>query len=290
MIIVLLVGLTILSIQDQTATLLDQPTGYPTNIGSSNLTRTMPLPPNENPVTPNRTTAGEPTFIPTSLAQGWKPLPTIPQNFRGLITNGNRVVYKIALTFDICQSEGDLAGFDTAIIRVLNETQTAATFFLGGQWMCDHEANARELAHNPLFELGNHSWSHRDFSEITSDEMKNEVLLTQQFMYELLGYQTNLFRLPYGAYSEEALQIINESGLYIIQWDIVSGDPDPQIDAQQMTNRILQQAEPGSIIIMHANGRGWHSAEALPLIIHTLRQQGYMLVTVSNLLEIMPPN
>ena len=105
-------------------------------------------------------------------------------------------------------------------------------------------------------------------------------------MYDLLGYQTNLFRLPFGTYNESALNIVGEYGLYIIQWDVVSGDPDPNINAESMTNWILQQVQPGSIIIMHANGRGWHTAEALPNIIESIRQQGYTLVTVPELLGI----
>jgi peptidoglycan/xylan/chitin deacetylase (PgdA/CDA1 family) len=203
----------------------------------------------------------------------------------GLITNGDRTEFKIALTFDVCQREGDLAGFDTEIIRVLNETQTPATFFLGGQWIRDHPQETQQLASNPLFELGNHSWSHLDFSAITRDEMNSEVLLAQQEMNKL-GYQTNLFRLPYGTYTDEALQIIAENGLYVIQWDVVSGDPDPNIDAERMTNGVLQQVQPGSIIIMHANERGWHTAEALPGIIQSLRQQGYEIVTIPDLLRI----
>ena len=224
----------------------------------------------------------------TSSLPEWEPLPPLPSSFRGLITNGDRSEYKIALTFDVCQAEGDLAGYDAEIVNVLNESQTPATFFLGGEWMRDHQAETLGLANNSLFELGNHSWSHSDFSAITPDEMNKEILLTQQYMHNLLGYQTNLFRLPYGAYSEDALNVIGENGLYTIQWDDVSGDPDPNIDAERMTDWVLQQIQPGTIIIMHANGRGWHTAEALPTIIQAIRQQGYTLVTISDLLKIQP--
>ncbi len=215
-------------------------------------------------------------------------LPALSDIPSGLIIHGNRSEYKIALTFDLCQAEGDVSGFDAGIVRILNETQTPATFFLGGQWMRDHQEETRQLASIPFFELGNHSWSHRDFSAITPEEMTSEILLAQEMMYQTLGRQTNLFRLPYGTYTEESLNVIAENGLYAIQWDIVSGDPDPDIDAVRITNGVLQQIQPGSIVIMHANGRGWHTAEALPDIIQTLRQQGYTFVTISNLLGIEP--
>ena len=229
-----------------------------------------------------------PVPVQPTVQQAWQPLPPLPYDHRGLINSGDRSELNIALTFDLCQREGEVSGYDTEIVRILNETQTPATFFMGGQWMRDHEANARELAQNPLFELGNHSWSHLDFSAITLEEMQSEILLTQQKMYELLGYQTNLFRLPYGTYTDEALNVIGENGLYVIQWEIVSGDPDPDIDAMRMSNGVLQQVQPGAIIIMHANGRGWHTAEALPGIIQSIRQQGYTFVTISDLLKISP--
>ena len=225
----------------------------------------------------------------TAVSSVWNPLPPLPVDSQKLITNGDRSEYQVALTFDLCQRNNELTNYDTEIIRVLNEAQAPATFFVGGLWMRDHEAQTRELAGNPLFELGNHSWSHQDFSIISSEEMVQEILLTQQYMQQLLGYQTKLFRLPYGTYREDALRVIGENGLYTIQWDAVSGDPDPDIDAQEMTDWVLGQVQPGSIIIMHANGRGWHTAEALPVIIQSLREQGYSLVTVSDLLDLQSP-
>ena len=52
-----------------------------------------------------------------------------------------------------------------------------------------------------------------------------------------------------------------------------------------------ERVQNGSIIIMHANGRGWHTAEALPQMIEYLQSQGYIMVTVSQLLGLEPiPN
>ena len=216
----------------------------------------------------------------------WQALNPISDDNYGLITNGSRAKYQIALTFDACQTEGDLAGYDTEIIRVLNETDTPATLFLGGLWMRDHPEATVALAQNPLFELGNHSWSHLDFRELNPEEITAEIQEAQKQMYDLLGFQTTLFRLPFGTYNEENLDTIAQNGLYTIQWDVVSGDPDPNTDAASMIDWVLYQVEPGSIIIMHVNERGWHTAEALPSIIGTLHNQGYEFVTISELLGI----
>ena len=263
-----------------------------------------PVPVGTSPVFPNATVPAAftetPAVLPsevqpaqpptaTAMPSGWTALLPLPADSQGLITNGARSEYKVALTFDLCQRNDELTDYDTEIIRVLNEAQAPATFFVGGLWMRDHEAQTKELAANPLFELGNHSWSHQDFSAISSEAMVEEIQRTQQYMQGLLGYQTKLFRLPYGTYTDDALRVIGENGLYTIQWDAVSGDPDPNIDGQEMIPWVLQQVQPGSIIIMHANGRGWHTAEALPVIIQSLREQGYDLVTVSDLLRLPYP-
>ena len=228
----------------------------------------------------------ETTISKTNATPTWQPLPAILESDYTLITNGNRSTKLIALTFDACQRATETTDYDTEIVRILNETNTPATFFLGGLWMRDHTEATLELASNPLFELGNHSWSHLDFEKLTPEEITEEIQKTQKQMYDLLGYQTNLFRFPFGTYTESALVTIKNNGLYSIQWDVVSGDPDPNIYAPAMIDWVLYQVQPGSIIIMHVNGRGWHTAEALPAIIETLRSQGYKFVTVSDLLEL----
>jgi peptidoglycan/xylan/chitin deacetylase (PgdA/CDA1 family) len=211
-------------------------------------------------------------------------LSPIPVTKRGLITHGPRSGKNVALTFDLCQSQGARSGFDQEIVRILSEAEAPATFFPGGLWMRDHRDETRALADNLLFELGNHSWSHPDFSRIPPERMTEEIRKTQRIMWELIGYQTRLFRFPYGRYSEKALDVIGQNGLYPIQWDVVSGDPDPKIDADRMAHWVLSRMKPGSIVIMHANGRGRHTAKALLPIIHGLRGKGYAPVTVSRLL------
>jgi len=219
-----------------------------------------------------------------SSLSGFEILPPLSPDHRGLISHGDRSLKNVALTFDLCQTKGVRSGFDRKIIDILRETGTPATFFLGGLWMRDHIAETRMLAADTRFELGNHSWSHPDFSQIPAEKIAGEVEETQRIMWKILGYQGTLFRLPYGRYSDTALAVIGDRGLYTIQWDVVSGDPDPNVTAGRMTAWVTDQARPGSIIIMHANGRGWHTAEALPVIIRSLRSQGYVLVTVSDLL------
>lgn len=211
------------------------------------------------------------------------PLPPAPP-----ITHGERAEPIIALTFDACQDPDLPAGYDAEIIRVLLETGTPATLFLGGDWMRTHPDETRYLAAQPQFELGNHGWAHIDFATATVEEMFPEIERTQDIMWELVGRQPAVFRFPGGAYTEEALGVVAELGVRPIEWEVVSGDPDPDITAERMIPWVVNQVQNGSIIIMHMNGRGWHTAEALPAIIEQLREQGFRFVTVSQLLDATP--
>lgn len=226
--------------------------------------------------------------LPT-VAGGVGERPTLtPLSPEPPITNGDRADPVIALTFDACQDPDLPAGYDDEIIRILIETDTPATLFLGGDWMRTHPDETRYLAAQPQFELGNHGWAHIDFATATVEEMIPEIERTQDIMWELAGRQPVVFRFPGGAYTEEALGVVAGSGVRPIEWEVVSGDPDPDITAERMIPWVVNQVQNGSIIIMHMNGRGWHTAEALPTIIEQLREQGFRFVTVSQLLGAPP--
>jgi peptidoglycan/xylan/chitin deacetylase (PgdA/CDA1 family) len=65
---------------------------------------------------------------------------------------------------------------------------------------------------------------------------------------------------------------------------VVTGDPDPGVSAEEIASTVKRRTRNGSILVMHANGRGRHTAEALPGMIEELRKRGFELTTVSDLL------
>ncbi len=238
------------------------------------------------------------TVVPTRSPSPPKPPPTLnltptfEPDLRPidlvLVCHGDRSLPYIALTFDTCQSVDFPTGYDETIVNILIETETPATLFLGGLWMQRYPTQTQALAANPLFELGNHAWSHPDFSQLKPEEMRVEILRTQETMAKLTGQQPTLFRFPFGVYTAEALAVAGQHRLRAIQWDVVTGDPDPRISARAIVDAVAAQAENGSIVVMHMNSRGWRTAEALPAIIKQLRHKGYTLVTVSQLLGLAP--
>ncbi|MCX5882627.1 MAG: polysaccharide deacetylase family protein [Deltaproteobacteria bacterium] len=215
--------------------------------------------------------------------------------------NGIKV---IALTFDLCESATEKSGYDAEIVNYLRENSVKATFFAGGKWMLSHPDKTMQLMTDPLFEVGNHSWSHANFRTIDSGRMDAQILWTQA-QYELfretlrervIAKQIDpsemnkipktplVFRFPYGACSPIALDKLKYFGLPAIQWDIVTGDPARGRSPTEIAQVILQKIRPGAIIICHANGRGYGTAASLPLFVTKLRARGYDFVTVSELL------
>jgi len=231
---------------------------------------------------PTATVTSPPTTTPTATL--WvTPTPPVV-----VITSGDWVQPYVALTFDVCQDPLYPAGYDAAIVDILLRYEIPATFFMGGDWMRTHPEETRQLASHPNFELGNHSWSHADFTTLSADEMARELEMTEDVLFQFTGKHSRLFRPPSGAYNDLSLQVTAEHGLYTVLWDSVSGDPDPKFDSATILAEIKRTVRKGSIIIMHANGRGWHTAEALPSVIEYLQNKGFILVTVSQLIGLDP--
>lgn len=233
------------------------------------------------------------------------PFEPVAPNMRGAIrrvdvANGEKLV---AFTFDLCEQYGEVAGYDGDIFDYLRAEGIRATLFAGGKWMRSHAKRTAQLISDPLFEIANHAEAHRNLRLLDAASMQTEIRGPQQ-SYEaarkdLSGNQCttanagamsaiaprlNLFRFPYGACNAASLAAVNDAGLLAIQWDLSSGDPDPRLSAQAIASGILHRVKSGSIVVMHGNGRGWHTASMLPLVVPKLKALGYKFVTVSELL------
>jgi peptidoglycan-N-acetylglucosamine deacetylase len=213
----------------------------------------------------------------------------------------------IALTFDLCETDGDVAGYDGRIVDLLRAQGVKATFFAGGKWMETHKERAEQLIADPNFEVGSHGLRHLDLANVSEQSLGDEILLTEaayaRARKSLLAQQCaadmkaasplpermSVMRFPYGRCNAKSLAAVGDAGLLAIQWDLVTGDPDPHQSAKAILNTILTRVHPGAIIVAHANGRGWHTAEALAIAIPKLKEEGYSFVTVSELLKAGKP-
>ena len=231
----------------------------------------------------NRRMVDSTTFAPPGFVYKNPPRlqPIAPQVF----FHGPRNKKLIALSFDACANL-KRSRYEERITDILVETKTPATLFLGGKWMEEEPEATKRLASYPFFELASHTFLHPHLKELSDERIRQELRWTQQIMFSLTGRQPTCFRPPYGEYDDRVVRIASEMGLTTVEFDLASGDPDSSISKERLVDYVSSMARNGSVIVMHINHGGWHTAEALPEIIARLRKRGFSFATVSGLIAL----
>jgi peptidoglycan-N-acetylglucosamine deacetylase len=241
---------------------------------------------------PVATTA--PFTVPTTVPP---PPPPVPPVFY----NGRRDRPLVALTFDSNLTDamileldsGKVASFaNVAVIDELDRMQVPATIFLAGKWIERYPDLTRRLAADPLFELGSHSYAHEAFHQpcyglgtLPAAEMEADVAHSEALLRQFTPRPTPYFRFPGGCFDDTALHAIAPTGVTVIQYDLPSGDAFGT-SVPAIVHNVLANTQPGSIIVMHITGGNTAplTAYALPAVVVGLRQKGFTLVRLSDLL------
>ena len=214
---------------------------------------------------------------------------------------------EVALSFD----DGPDAQWTPKILDVLKRENVKGTFFMIGEEAQDNVSEMKRV-YDEGHEIGNHTFTHPDISEISKTQLDLELNLTERLFASKLGVQPLYFRPPYSIDQEpdtndQAAPVdrIQQMGYVVVgdKLDTNDWDEHPRKSPEEITQSILLQiagfeARPwtrGSIILMH-DGGGDRSAtvKALPMLIESLRAKGYTFVPVSQLLgktraQVMPP-
>ena len=175
--------------------------------------------------------------------------------------------------------------------------------------MMSHRDRAQQLMADPLFEIANHTWEHRNLRIVNNhtlvDEIKNTQLAYEQVREELeakqclardnesLAQERAPKRLKIFAFHTEPATARpwtgSPYGLAARSMGYFLGDPWIGQTSAMMKREVLAKAQPGSIVLFHANGRGWHTGSALPDIVAGLRSRGFEFVTIKELLAAGEP-
>ena len=121
--------------------------------------------------------------------------------------------------------------------------------------------------------------------EKDDERVLRELKRTQTLIRKITGRTPQYFRPPFGEVDERIAKLAAEVGLITVQYDIASGDPDPDLSPQKIVRSVLRDAKGGSIIVFHMNRNGVHTADVLPQIVNGLRERGFTLVTIGELLK-----
>lgn len=201
-----------------------------------------------------------------------------------IVEHGPRNAKNIALTFDACPT-GKPDEYDEKVVEVLLREKAPATLFMSGRWVEKNPDKAKFLADQPQFEIAAHSYYHPHMTEKPDNRDLRELRRTQSVIRKVTGKTPKYFRPPFGEVDERVAKLAAQAGLVTVQYDIASGDPDPNLSPQRIARGVLRDAKGGSIVVFHLNRNGVHTAEVLPEVIEGLRKNGFKLVTVGEMLK-----
>jgi cellulose synthase/poly-beta-1,6-N-acetylglucosamine synthase-like glycosyltransferase/spore germination protein YaaH/peptidoglycan/xylan/chitin deacetylase (PgdA/CDA1 family) len=236
----------------------------------------------------------------------------IDQNFKSLPEPYRVARYgaskdKIAITFD----DGPDPEWTPKMLDVLKREHASATFFLIGI-QADKFGSVTRRIYDEGNEIGNHTFTHPDISNISNGFMKLELNLTERLFVSKLGVRTILFRPPYSIDQEpdtedqvKPLELTQSMGYITVGDKIDPNDwqDNPRRSAEQITADVLAHLPPckpgdqrcGNILLLHdGGGNRSETVRALPMIIEGVRAKGIQIVPVSELMDktradVMPP-
>ena len=191
---------------------------------------------------------------------------------------------------------GGRVGDALAIVDWLIANHVHATIFMTGAMVDNANTAAGRLVlarvdgHPELFTLGNHSYTHTDFRDLTPTQMTSELRRTEDAIEPRCSQDPRpFFRPPYGGYDTETLATVGAAGYrWTVMWEIdtidwrpIDNDP-PGPTAEQIVAKVLDHAQGGSIVLMHLGG--YETYEALPAVAAGLRDAGYSLENLDELI------
>ena len=185
---------------------------------------------------------------------------------------------QVALSFDAAWGNEDTG----QILDILAKHNVHVTFFMTGGWVETYPDDVKAIA-AAGHDLGNHSENHKHMSELTSSECKEEIMKVHEKVKSLTSQEMCLFRPPYGDYNNTLIQTLDSLNYYPIQWDVDSLDW-KNYGVNSIIDKVVNNKNlgNGSIILMHNGAK--YTADALDAIICGLKEKGYEIVPISQLI------
>ncbi|MBU9723442.1 MULTISPECIES: polysaccharide deacetylase family protein [Bacillaceae] len=203
------------------------------------------------------------------------------QFFGGLVTSIETNEKVVALTFD------DGPGVNThEILDTLRRHDVKGTFYLTGYEIENAFDDASKIVQEG-HEIGNHSYSHQRMVFKSPSFIKDEIDKTDELIRQI-GYEGEItFRPPYGRRLVLLPYYLSKQDRKTIYMNI---EPEsyPEIagDATKIENHVVENIEPGSIILLHVMYESRReSLNSVEGIINSLKEEGYKFVTISELLQ-----
>lgn len=196
-----------------------------------------------------------------------------------VINRGNASSPKMSLTFD----DGGSTENVRRVMTIMESHEVRGTFFPTGDFIAKNPELMKEILDRG-HEVGNHSYNHPDFRKISKERMVRELSSSAEAFRKATGEDMKpYFRPPYGSYNSNVLNAASEAGFhYTVMWSIDTNDW-KKISSDSIRRHVVSNAGNGKIVLMHTLP-GLNTAASLDGMIKDLKNKGYELVTISELI------
>lgn len=167
------------------------------------------------------------------------------------------------------------------LIKILKEYDVPATFFVVGAWVDKYPESVKELS-DAGHRIENHSNTHPYMTQLSKNQMKNELTCCNEKIKQITGRCPTLFRAPYGDYDNAVIENTQECKMYTVQWDVDSLDWKDNATPDSICQRVTSKVKNGSIVLFHNDAD--HTPAALPQILKCLKDEGYEFVFIEDLI------
>jgi peptidoglycan/xylan/chitin deacetylase (PgdA/CDA1 family) len=182
----------------------------------------------------------------------------------------------VALTFDDGPSE-----YTSRILDVLQQYGGRLTFFVMGEFVEPHKSKVLRALHMGC-DIISHAWTHHDYTKLSKRAIRKQLFDTIAVIADVTGTVTPLFRPTYGYVNEKLEKVATKLGLAMVNWSLDTMDWRNK-DADIIYSTIMNEVKSGDIILCHDVYDS--TAEAMSRVIPELIEQGYQLVTVTEMLN-----
>lgn len=173
--------------------------------------------------------------------------------------------------------------YGTQIQEALKAAGAHATFFYIGAHITHDEESRKEVenAWKAGFEVANHSYDSSGLNTANAQTIKQKIAKTDALLTEITGYSKFLFRAPNVAYSKTMYAVIEKPFIDVSIW---SNDYQDSVDKDAIVANVTSKLADGGIINMHSVHE--KTAQAVPEILEYCKNNGYQVVSVSELFAI----
>ena len=187
---------------------------------------------------------------------------------------------KIALTFDA----GYENGYPEKILDALKKHNAPATFFLVGNFLEQNPELVQRMT-DEGHTIGNHTYHHRDMSEIADEAAFAKELTSVEELYRnITGKEmSKYYRPPQGVYSEENLRQAKKLGYRTVFWSLAYVDwlNDKQPTREEAFSKLLPRIHNGAIVLLHLTSKT--NADILDELLTKWEEAGYQFVTLDEM-------